>query len=230
MSTQYGSVDAIKSDRSKLLIHGYIKAMQIELFSNNIDNPYYNIPTLVINICIWFYHQTDFFSMSGSALKINETGDTVTCVSDHRHSAFGNIEIDFNEINNMIYRWDLEILKFEDPWLMDIGIASDRTKYLNGDFCFLQDPEAYFEIDNDGDIGSNTRTISYIYCEHGFFTGDIVGIELDTKNMNISFYINGLNLGIAFTEIPKKKYYLAVTFRSVTNSVKIVEFVEEHIP
>ena len=117
------------------------------------------------------------------------------------------------------------ILKYDDTYLIDIGFATDRTTYLNGDFCDIEHPEAYFEVDNDGDCGSNTWAASK-HCDHGFGTGDIVGIELDTNNMNISFYINGKNQGITFKKIPRKKYYLAVTFRTVGNSIKIVDFVE----
>ena len=229
MSTQHGNVYAIKSDRSKLLIHGFIKMMQRELFSDNIDNPYYDIPPLVINICIWFYHCTDFFSMSGSDLKINETGDTVTCIRGHRNSAFGNIGIDLNKINNMIYRWDLEILQFDETYLMSIGFASDRTTYLNGDFNQIEHPEEFYEIDSDGNCNSHRHEWAQRVCEYGFGTGDMVAIELDTKNRNIIFFINGIDQGILFREIPKKKYYLAVTFRTIGDSVKIVDFVERRI-
>ena len=65
MSTDFRCVYKIKSDRCKLLIHGYIKLIQKELFSDKNDNPFYDIPTLVIYICIWFYHQIDTFSICG---------------------------------------------------------------------------------------------------------------------------------------------------------------------
>ena len=224
MSTQLVSINATENERVKFLVYGFIKMMLTQLFTDKIDSPYYNIPTTVIDICIWFYHYTDCFSMSGSALKINKTGDTVTCVSAQRHSVFGNIEIDLNEINNMIYKWDLKILQFDDNDLMGIGFASDRTTCLNGDFCDIKTPEVYFEVDNDGDIDSNTRTNNKVHCEQGFGTGDAVGIVLDTKNKTILFLINEIDQGILFSEIPKKKYYLAVTFRSVGDSVKIVDF------
>ena len=39
----------------------------------------------------------------------------------------------------------------------------------------------------------------------GFDEGDTVGIELNAKDQNISFYVNGINHGMAYKQIPKEK-------------------------
>ena len=231
MSTTFGSIDAIKTERSKLLIQGYIKMMQTGLFAEKNDNPYYNIPTLIIHICIWFYNEIDRFSISGHCFKISENGDSVTCIDESdRHSAFGTIGIDLSKINNVIYRWDLKIDRLQDVYEMNIGVVSNRRQqYLMGDFCVdIMGDDIYFAVEQWGYVESNSDSDKIDNCNK-FRQGDIVSIQLNTNKRNISYYINNVQQGIAYKNIEQKIYYLALTFRSEGNCVKILDFVETYI-
>lgn len=231
MALTFRSIDAIKDEKCKLIVDGFVKQMQSELFDEEEDNPYYDIPPLVIHVIIWFYHQAERFEMSGHCLKINESGDTVTCISDDmRCSVFGIFAVDLDATNNMIYKWNLEILRLEGWYEMDIGVISNRDKdLLEGDFCEdirYDANDIFFSIEEEGHTDTNsTQAESYNGNFKEFGTGDIISIEINTKEKSISFYMNEKeNDNKGFLKIDTKTYYLALTFREKGNCVKIVDF------
>ena len=230
----FRSVDEVKSDRTKLLIHGFMNIMQTQLFGDKNNNPYYNISTLIINICIWFYHEVDRFFICGPYLKINEKGDAVTCVDERRRcSVFGTIGIDLNKTNNMIYRWNLKITKFaiDGRYPLYIGIAS--TRFAPGkkfSFFSMTEPDIYFAIENDAETSSNSSVaVANNSSLQEFGEGDLIKLELNTKDQNLSFYVNDINQGILYSNIDKMEYFLALSFRNEGDCVVITDFIETYI-
>ena len=68
--SKLASVSSINDQKKILLVNGLINMIQAQLFSDEIDNPYYNAPELIIYLCIWFfYHQIETFSMSGPLFR-----------------------------------------------------------------------------------------------------------------------------------------------------------------
>lgn len=230
----FRSIDAIKDETCKLIVNGFVKQMQSELFVDEGDNPYYDIPTLIVHIIIWFYHQAEKFEMSGHCLQINENGDIVTCISDAvRNSVFGMCGADVNEAN-MIYKWDLEIVQLEGWYQMDIGVISFRDKkLLEGDFCEDIDHDEgdiFFSIEEGGHTDTNSDLAEEFNDDQlkEFSTGDILSIEINTKERSLFFYINSKKSEKkGFQNIDTETYYLALTFRHKGNSVKIADFSQQ---
>ena len=46
MANRFGNIDKIASDASKLLVYGFIRNTEQNLFKDQRDNPYYNIPAI----------------------------------------------------------------------------------------------------------------------------------------------------------------------------------------
>ena len=232
MPSELGSIDRVKSEKTKLLVYGFMNRVQTQLFGDKNNNPYDNIPTLITNICIWFYHEIDRFSICGPSLEINEKGDAVTCIDEYRRcSVFGTIGIDLNKTNDMLYRWNLKITKFNGRFCILIGIASTKSaRYTESAFDGIARPDIYFTIDNDADMQCNSSMAVANNSHQQFGEGDVIGMELNTKDQHLSFYVNDINQGTTFSNIDKMEYFLALTFRNEGDCVVIIDFIETYIP
>ena len=72
---------------TKHLINGYIRESQVQLFDDiAINNPYYNIPQLINNHCMLFYHVFTWYKekhgdgvefVSETKVNMTETSDTL---------------------------------------------------------------------------------------------------------------------------------------------------------
>ena len=227
MSNEMISIDESKSEQTKLLIYGFMNMMQTQLFGDQNNNPYYNIPTVIINICIWFYHEIDIFSICGPCLKINAKGDAVTCINNKsRCSVFGLIGIDLNKTNDTIYRWNLKITKFNGKFCLLIGLVSTRSvKYAKRAFDHIDKPDIYFTVDNYADTYCNSSVAVAKNPYWIFREGDVIGMELNTKDRRLSFYVNDINRGIEFSNIDRLVYFLAVSVGGTGDCVVITDFI-----
>ena len=61
---------------------------------------------------------------------------------------------------------------------------------------------------------------------HYFEAGDIIKIELNIKDKNIKFYVNGNDYGIEFIDIiiDERVFNLAVNFWESNQSVQLIKF------
>lgn len=104
-----------------------------------------------------------------------------------------------------------------------IGICLTRN-----DFYFsISDPKGFW-----GFVPSDTKKIGYNEkgtiekCEYGSVCklGDALGIlmEFTSKGLNISFFINKVNLGVAFRNLPFQTYYPCAILGYDSSKVSIV--------
>lgn len=105
-----------------------------------------------------------------------------------------------------------------------IGLSLKRSDYN----LYLNDPLNFW-----GFILSECKKISYNQTnkfeslKYGEPTkcGDRVGILLEFKNngLDVSYFINKINMGVAFKSLPLKQYYIAVGLRYDGTRVRIVK-------
>ena len=54
-------------------------------------------------------------------------------------------------------------------------------------------------------------------------TNDIVEVNLDTSESNMSFWVNGVNYGVAFTNIPNESLCPVVLINDQNVSIELIE-------
>eukprot|EP01084_Bolivina_argentea_P073220 132866_1 len=212
--------------RIRFLVFGCMREWQ-SLFDDE-NNHYYNIPDLVIHICLAFYHNSIGFDKNkcGSGLKISGTyQNTTTCMNSRtKHSTFDNTVYHTQWIPSMsngYITYKLRINKLHNQYTMFIGFAS--TDHII-DYKFY----------------SNTTDINYALqaCGTGWVNygrrsnkphlteGNIVSFTLDLTNSRITLFDQ--NLHICFDNIEKHKetkYKFAVAFHDSyeNDSISIVD-------
>ena len=71
-------------------------------------------------------------------------------------------------------------------------------------------------------------TINDLYGD-GFQEGDIIGLELNTKERTIEYYINDKSQGVVFEDVKRKEYYLGISFGGKDNCLQLIDFIESPI-
>ena len=128
--------------RDKDVVFGFMRQMQLLL--PNDTNPYYNIPPLVIYICLYYYRHYEIFTLCGDEMSINKTNNIVKC---HRYynTVYGNVIIDGS--SQAIHVWKLKILENIRKYIY-VGIDSSNKQVRNEDFS---DPDvnghSFYSVD-----------------------------------------------------------------------------------
>ena len=171
----------------------------------------------------------------GDTMTINKEGDTVTSKKNkqpyQRGSAVGEIGIDVSTQQNIIYRWNIKILKFDKArFYMHIGIINTTTQNLNVNDN-LRSLRARYTIYGYDDYGLLiTPSLRYaVKYGDGFEEGDVIGIEINCKDKKAAFYLNDEDQG-AFSIVHDVEYHLAVSFTGKNDCVKILDFTGTYIP
>ena len=211
--------------RRELLIWGYIRATEKEY------NLLY-IP-LEINDIIYLFQQ--FYEIwskkySNPGLIINEDGTKFTIPNDRRYTAYGD-----TVVNEGIFVWKLKIVimnhKYNDafPYVGLIMDSEDKLLYYqdvghwnehgyqlcagnSGLFCESDTYELYYNSDSSDAV--STEKYNCIWRK----SGDILEIILDLNQGTIQFIVNDKDCGIAFRNIKKTSYRLAITNKESSGS------------
>eukprot|EP01083_Nonionella_stella_P166290 555648_1 len=204
---------------TKLTVFGYIRQCEKLLISKHRSNV---IPSLVIHICIWYYH-TESFGACSPCISLNysrDTGDTATYISGGRGTVFGKFCVQMKEA--MTYRWKIQIIgKLCNS--MDIGLSSsnDPSAIADNFSCGQFNFGSY----SSGGHKHNYQSFFGKPYGKGYGSGDLIEMELNTKQRTLSFYKNYSFQGIAFWHIPLDKYYcLAISLGGEQDTVKLIGF------
>ena len=108
--------------RTKDIVNGYIKTVNKSLFVST-DNPYYNIPSGVLLICLIYYFDPEYFEKLGNDIKVSMDKKISTHTSDGAwtNNSFGHQWI--NSQSNDIIKWTFKILQCYGHSI-SIGISS----------------------------------------------------------------------------------------------------------
>lgn len=174
----------------------------------------------------------DFWDIEtkGDNIKINKENKTVICNEIQSYcyrSAFGH-----NIYNKGSHHWKLKIIQCNDgycAWNMLIGIMKigKQIKSFPRNSHFTSNDNGYGFIGNlahltnakDGGHGSDRK-----YGQKFINNGDIIDVYLDLDKFTLSYKINSVNYGIAFDNLEKTKYCLAVTFCGNNNQLKMLKY------
>ena len=202
------------SQRTVDTVYGFMKEAQSLLPNEN--NPYYNIPELVVSVCLNFYNNPEYFT---SFTDINDK-EQKTYAKYHEVSStgyqthYGAVNIT-NEVNYE-YIWTLELLK--NNGLIAIGIDSSNKGYNKLDFHDCENMYKYYAIEfvgtHTGELYSHTQEYTHEgYSRNSLEAGDIIEMRLNMKDRTLQYYINSKHQKIYFSDIQFDKdtvYNLAV--------------------
>ena len=209
---------------SQKVIFDYIRQVErINLFCN--------VPIIIQFICLLYYYIPEFFTKyNESRIKLDDSKKIMSyywyidTTTTSPNTVYGNIQINNNYHSK--YIWTIKILSCnEDPIL--IGIDSSNKEYINNNFSFAHvDVTHYaFRISNGQCLLSSKDDIS-VYCDYQIKNGDIIQMELNSKDKNLKLNINDIDKGIAFNKIDLnvKNIYFAICIRSNSQSVELFKF------
>jgi len=169
-----------------------------------------------------FYHQREAFipSPESDAVKINKTGNIVESkLINYHHDRLSYGSIIINPLNHKdsIFQWRVKLLAVNNR--IKIGI-------------FTSFHGANYSIETTGKLFKNTLSDTIIVGKWGKYyspqlkTNDIVTIELNIKNRTIRYFVNNINLGVAFRNIDISTHYnFGITLRR-NDKVKLLHFNE----
>ena len=181
---------------TKDLVEGFIRNTSRTFSDDKV------IPSLVVTICILFYHLVEFFSVCGKSMIIDDNM-TILKVSVpngklERMTGYGNIEI--TNRYNCIYSWTLKLVKL-DIFDTFIGIDASNKEHIDRNFTGNTTTNGHYAINARGSkFTMKTEREVFSYGKK-MNTGDIVKMEINTKNRTMQFWINGESQGIAFDNI-----------------------------
>ena len=142
----------------------------------------------------------------------NNGGDKWNC------SIIGNKEIPKNKISKWKIRLNNFIIK-KNSWNILVGIGPDNPN--NKDY-FHKKCWSFVCGESIVNIKGSTK-IYYNKESKPLKKGDIIEVIVDRQLGNLSFSINNINYGIAFSEIPKED--ILFPFVSIYDQDQIVEIV-----
>ena len=197
--------------RTKYTVYGWIRNKEKEL-------P--NIPCMVTSICILYFRKDEIFEIVAQGFKLS---DNKKCIKrDYSERGwvalwcghpinFGSIIISSN--NPVIYEW---ILRIANPEKQENGIEVGITSKPIGDniysFC------------NWGEIKAQK------YGNKDAVNNGEIMIHLDLKKGKIKFSINGIDQGVAYSNIEQSdtiNYRLFAGMFRDGSTVEIVKFQEK---
>ena len=204
--------------RTKDCVHGYIHEAQ-HLFP--IDNPYYNIPSLVVYLCLDYYCPRECFHQIGPKMTTNEDKNIVMMKKDGDYSyntAYGQITTD--PAMNCIYKWDIKVTNIGSG-VLGIGLCNIEHMidecFMTGNHCV-----AYWVGGIEGPDMKYTKN-----TPPKFDTNDTISVEINTKDKILKYYNNNQDVGDIEWENYKfdwsKCYCLAVSIMD-HGSVKLLSF------
>ena len=228
------------NQRSVDIVNGYIKCAQLLLPYR--QNPYYNIPEIVNQICINFYNNPEYFTKYNSdVIQLNDD-KTMIIMPDGMFfgngTSYGNVDI--IDDNRLKYIWKFKIKSCSYHTLMAIGIDSSSKAYVYEDFhdCDNKYPYYAFEIYSSSeegvlyeyDQGSTNVCVDYGDCGEEIHSIDeaTVMMELNLKDKTLKYYINDIDQGVAFTNIYFDQdtiYNMAVYVNSV--NIELIDFLQD---
>eukprot|EP01084_Bolivina_argentea_P260304 439546_1 len=214
------------------LVFGYIRMHESNFFENY-KSVYYNIPTLVNHLCIFYYYIQECFSKHGSSIILNSRGDIATLNDKYNNSdeyylgewqsVYGLIDITNKKYK--MCKWYIKILKFNP--LVDcihIGIDSSCKKHLDIGFYGASNKSYNYAYRSNGYVYKMEDSYG-TKIGNGFQDGDVLIMEFNLVNKTLGMCVNHRNEGIFFKDIIMNNttYNLAICLEG-NCSVQILEF------
>lgn len=217
------------SDDTRNTIFGYLRAAE-SLFPQRTAS--WEIPAIIKAICTAFYNEQEILIPRHEAvLSLNawrtiiESPPIINGYSSRflyrDNVAFGSTVIVPSAHRHSVFQWKLKLLRINDR--VRIGIITAFH-------------ESYYALCSSGKLMKQTHCVDDNVTLHGKWgryyaptlrTGDVVTIEFNVRCRTLRYFVNGINLGIAFRYLDPEatRYNLAVSLRR-EDKVELMHFQE----
>ena len=198
--------------RHKRAVYGYIREIQ-SMFPSDIS--YFNIPDLIKQTCTLFYaliHEWDTKYISSSMEFIKESNSIKHKV--HHKSGCSYLKDTFD---SGVHHWKFKIDKVKPTnyWSCTIGLYDMKKGNPPTDTALY----GYGYKFNEG------RLTHRRWSERGVkaTSGDIVEMHCDMNELRLSFFVNGMDTRLAFQNIDKTEYKVAVNLYEKNDMITLLE-------
>ena len=236
MASDFKSLKTI-SQTQKDLVFGYFREYQLILSKSNNNNPYYNIPDLLIFLTLSFYAIKEYFQIipSNKPIALSNSNQTITKISPETwdNACIASQIIDTSQ-GECRYKWLIKIENMNDVRGLqnaEIGFVCDtsdtsrtlsNTKYPN--FAFDCRLGCIIHNGNYRHSGSN-------FSRSEIKTGDVMEVEFFHDKHGdgyIKYSKVGTDKELLFnldaTDSDGVQYRLAVSLRDASDCLSIIDF------
>ena len=220
MSLDLAGLKKVESSISKL-VFGFCREVHRSFPS---ENAYYSVQQLIVYTCLAYYHIKHEWDMTNVNDECLIEGDYITKIGEK----YDTTSVLKKEISNGIHEYEFKILSFDqdgkDYYDISIGIISTEhfEKSKNDKhFCFVDKETGYGYTTSQGVIESEVN--GYFETKYGTRCneGDIVKMTVDLDNYQLKYKVNDKDFGIAFDNIQKNTYKIALYLFGKGSKVQI---------
>ena len=209
----------------KYTVFGYVREAQ-SLFQCPITQNEKIIPQIIASICTIFYYENEYLTPAvDSIVSLDQSCKTIESLPTESqylyedNIAYGSIFINPYYHSDSLFQWQIKLLQVNDRIKLGIFTASRDSFYslVTSGKLYKTGPSA----ENAVSIGKWGN-----YYSPQLKTNDIVTMELDIKNQTIRYFLNNINLGVAFKNIDiHTSYNLGMHLRR-KDKLKLIHFQE----
>ena len=183
------------------VVFGFIREAQ-EIFPVN-ENPYYIVPELITYMILNFYYARVFWDIIAEQYALSENKQTITKTMRHGWSNASYINIEVDSMEECIARWYVTTDKcgtsHNDNYHVKVAIMGGAysTKGLDTNRSDGGEKEDFVYWSYNGHLLSSISNMGRANYSPKWKEKDVICCILDLKNKEISFELNGENVGIA---------------------------------
>ena len=211
------------NERTLNIVNGYMRGAQILLPYQS--NPYFNIPALIVNLCLGFYNNPEYFTVCNEGLKLKDEEKVIDSDSSYDGTCYGYVDI-MND-TDWKYVWTFKIIKYPQWSLLAIGIDASDKAYFDEDFHDCDNESHYYGFEIYCNGSGELYTLEKRKGRYGVMVGDgdVIKMDLNVNDKTLKYYINDQDQGIAFTDVyfdSNTIYHMAVYVDNV--DIAITDF------
>ena len=211
-------------DLHKHIVNGWIR---------NVNKIYkfLSIPNIINAICILYYYNDEIWKECdphGECYQISPDKKYIKLYQYEDHAIHGINHIFLDEYNKNKYKWVIKIcqatLLEDDHWINTYGIISVGLKSDKYDEFLYESDATKADVDGQSyDCDGISQVIPY---GEPFAENDIISIHLNLQTKKISFSLNEIDQGIAYSidEFDIKYLQLFIRTFAFEIGIKIVQF------
>ena len=214
---------------TQIVVHGYNRRITHTLAGCNL---FENIPPIINSLCILYYLNPEYFAIAGKGVQLSTDKMTISSTKD---TPFGNTSYGLQFISSteaVKCRWSIKVNETLTR-KMTIGISSnDEFDKAYTRWRRIGTYTGYKHYGYNGYVGCITSINGATKYGQEYGKNDVVHVELDLLNKEVTFYKNEVSQGVAFNNIAigeSIKYRLAIQMSDENTSLTLIKFVKHKI-
>lgn len=173
------------------------------------------------------------FSPAVHAPGLELSNDGLTVTSSSAVTYWAAIRLDYPVMDSGVHYAEFHIDVFRhgsigNTWKLACGIVSDEFEFELTKWVGVDGKSFGYIASNGKSVGPASKNLGAAYAE-GYQENDRIGVLIDFPADQITFYKNGVNLGVAFEEFSKaanlkedSKYYFGVSLARFGMQISVV--------